>query len=303
MVQLNTPPSLAYTVDLSFFASSSNSIKMDSNTTLAQRILHTDTGKYRQLSGPHGGAGTMEFTSLLEADATDSNLIFLHRGVIHPGSGIGAHFHNRCEEMFVILDGEAQFTIDGRTALLKGPAGAPCLLGHSHAIYNPTNKPVQWLNVNVGLTKTYDSFDLGDSRADAPLDPRPTFMSMRLDRELLKEKNGASGGPLHRRVFQPSVFKTAWCYVDHYVLPKHTTGTVNQQQPDIGELYHVLAGSGKIQAASGDDQAKVSVQVGDAVPLRLGESVTIENDGDESLEFLVLGVARSLAAKEAFMAQ
>ena len=29
------------------------------------------------------------------------------------------------EEMFVIFDNEAQFTIDGRTATLKGPAGAP----------------------------------------------------------------------------------------------------------------------------------------------------------------------------------
>ena len=60
----------------------------------------------------------------------------MHRGVIEPKSGIGAHFHNQCEEMFVILDGEAQFTIDGRTSLLKGPAGAPARLGHSHAIYN-----------------------------------------------------------------------------------------------------------------------------------------------------------------------
>jgi mannose-6-phosphate isomerase-like protein (cupin superfamily) len=44
--------------------------------------------------------------------------------------------------MFVIFDGEAQFTIDGRTAVLKGPAGALCRMGHSHAIYNATDKPV-----------------------------------------------------------------------------------------------------------------------------------------------------------------
>ena len=45
--------------------------------------------------------------------------------------------------MFVILDGEAQFTIDGRTSTLKAPAGAPTLDGHWHAIYNPTDKPVR----------------------------------------------------------------------------------------------------------------------------------------------------------------
>ena len=63
--------------------------------------------------------------ALLDHTSLDTNLFFLHRGIIQPKSGIGAHFHNQCEEMFVILDGEAQFTVDGRTSVLKGPAGAP----------------------------------------------------------------------------------------------------------------------------------------------------------------------------------
>ena len=57
----------------------------------------------------------MEFMVLLDAHSLDTNLMFLHRGVLEPKSGIGHHFHNQCEEMFVIFDGEAQFTIDGRT--------------------------------------------------------------------------------------------------------------------------------------------------------------------------------------------
>ena len=51
--------------------------------------------------------------------------------------------------MFVILDREAQFTINGRTSTLKAPAGAPTRMGHSHAIYNPSDTPVQWMNINV----------------------------------------------------------------------------------------------------------------------------------------------------------
>ena len=97
--------------------------------------------------------------------------------------------------MFVILDGEAQFTIDGRTSVLKGPAGALCRMGHSHAIYNATDKPVQWMNINVSAMKgTYDNFDLGDDRRDVPIDPIPVFMTMRLDRALLRPVNGMSGG-------------------------------------------------------------------------------------------------------------
>src|SRR5215467_473427 len=152
---------------------------------LAQRIAHTDPAKYRHMLAAHNGPGALDYTALLDAETLDTNLFFLHRGIIEPKGGIGAHFHNQCEEMFVILDGEAQFTIDGRTALVKGPAGAPCRMGHSHAIYNPTDKPVQWMNINVSAVKgVYDAFNLGDSRADVALDAIPVFMTMRLDRAL-----------------------------------------------------------------------------------------------------------------------
>ncbi len=29
-------------------------------------------------------------------------------------------------------------------------------MGYAHGIYNPTDKPVQWLNINVGLSKIYE---------------------------------------------------------------------------------------------------------------------------------------------------
>ena len=111
-------------------------------TGLAKRIVHTDPATFRMSPAVHGGAGSMGFTALLNRGAVTPEFNFLHRGVIPPGAGIGHHFHNTVEEMFVILDGEAQFTIDGRTATVKGPAGVLCRTGHSHAIYNPGPAPV-----------------------------------------------------------------------------------------------------------------------------------------------------------------
>src|SRR4249920_4225063 len=149
---------------------------------LAQRIVHTDPARYRPSKAVHDGAGQLDFMALLDAHSLDTNLYFLHRGVIQPKSGIGAHYHNQCEEMFVILDGEAQFTIDGRTSVLRGPAGAPCRMGHSHAIYNATDQPVQWMNINVtAFHNQYDAFDLGDPHVNATVDPVPQFMAMQLD--------------------------------------------------------------------------------------------------------------------------
>src|SRR6478735_5966989 len=166
-----------------------------SRATLAQRIAHTDPSQYRVSPSVHGGPGQLNYFALFNGDALDTNLWFLHRGVIQPKSGIGQHFHNYCEEMFVILNGEAQFTIDGRTATLKGPAGAPARMGHSHAIYNATDTPVEWMNINVTAFRgIYDAFDLGDGRVGAPLDPVAQFMSMQLDRARLQPVADLQGG-------------------------------------------------------------------------------------------------------------
>src|SRR5213079_220952 len=149
---------------------------------LSQRIVHTDPAGYRSSAAVHGGAGTMSFTALLNRGAVTPEFNFLHRGVIPAGASIGHHFHNVVEEMFVILDGEAQFTVDGRTSTVKGPAGVLCRPGHSHAIYNPGPGPLQWMNLNVSLVAgVYDNFDLGDTRVGAALDAIPTFMTIRFD--------------------------------------------------------------------------------------------------------------------------
>ncbi len=266
----------------------------------AQTVVHTDPAKYRHLVGVHEGAGTMDFGPLFGADALDTNLLFLHRGVIQPHSGIGSHFHNRCEEMFIILDGEAEFTVDGRTSLLKAGSGAPARLGHSHGIYNATDKPVQWMNINVGLTKVYDNFDLGDSRVGAALDPVPTFITMHLDRSLLKPAKNMDGGigtVQYRRVLGPSIFFTAWSYVDHLIIPPGTSVGPNAT-PDMSSFFYVLGGSGEVTV----DGKTSPIQTGDAVPVKLGQTKSVANHGDTPLELMVVGIARDLAAKEAYIA-
>jgi mannose-6-phosphate isomerase-like protein (cupin superfamily) len=274
--------------------------------SLAQRIVHTDPAAFRPLTAVHGGAGSMSFTALLNRGALTPEFNFLHRGVIPAGSGIGHHFHNVVEEMFVILDGEAQFTIDGRTASVKGPAGVLCRTGHSHAIYNPGPGPVQWMNLNVSLVAgVYDTFDLGDPRVGAALDAIPTFMTIRLDTTLLRPAGargrGAPTSPpapnavLSRRAAGPAMFSTTWSYVDHVIVP---AGAATPELPHDGlaEAYYVLGGEGTISVA-GADPATAAVRTGDAIPVRIGETTRFTNTGSAPLELLVMGVARDMAAK------
>src|SRR5262245_1111819 len=220
---------------------------------LADRIAHADPAKYRNNKAVHNGPGALNYMALFDFHSLDTNLYFLHRGFIEPKSGIGAHFHNNCEEMFIIFDGEAQFTIDGRTSVLKGPAGAICRMGHSHAIYNATDKPVQWLNIQVTAAKgSSDAFNLDDPRIGVHLDPIPVFMSSSFERSLLQPVEAMDGGKgvaQYRRVLNSSVFTTPWSYIDHVVLPSGASiGSHLHRQ--VGEVYYVVKGQGKFTVST-----------------------------------------------------
>lgn len=258
---------------------------------LANRIAHPNPSQYRAAKNVHGGPGELRYTGLFDATTLSTNLLFLHRGVIPPKSGIGHHFHNDMEEMFVIFDNEAEFTIDGRTSRLTGPAGAPCVMGHSHAIYNPTDKPTEWMNIAVSRVKgKYDVFDLADGRVGVPIDPVPVFMTMRLDRGRLRPVEGMNGGKgtaRYRRVLQPEVFRTNWSYVDHILLPPGASIGAHVHR-GVEEFYYVMEGEGRVGV--GKEQA--AIRKDDVIPIRLNEVHSFENTGTADMIFLVVGIAR-----------
>lgn len=235
----------------------------------------------------------MAYTGLLSTRDLETNLYFLHRGVIPPGGGIGGHFHNTVEEMFVILDGAAEFTINGRTSVLEGPAGAPVVMGNWHAIRNHTDRPIQWMNINISSVKgEYDAFDLGDPRVGVPIDPIPVFMTMRLDRSLLRgveSMHGGTGTVQYRRALGPTVFRSPWAYVDHLLLPPGAS-TGGHAHRAVAEFYYVMAGDGILSVGNQSEP----VRVGDAIPIHLNEAHALRNSGSEPLEVMIVGIARDM---------
>lgn len=255
-----------------------------------ERIIKNDPKKYKDLSAVHAGAGTMAFTELIGRTELSTNFLYLHAGVINGKSGIGHHFHHTIEEMYLILNGEAEFTINGRTSVIKAPAVVPCKMGDSHGIYNATDEKIKWLNFAVSKNPGRgDAFDLGDSRVGATLEPVPVFVSGRLQRDRMQSDPSYSGnGVVYRRIFRSDVFNTDWNHVDHLVVPSGSS-TGPRQLGGVEEVYYVVNGKGKLTI----DGKSASFAADDAFYGKLGENISISNEGRDNLELLIVGIAAS----------
>lgn len=257
---------------------------------IADRVIHNDPAKYKLLTSVHAGAGQMGFMELIGRNDMSTNFFYLHAGVINAKSGIGHHFHHSIEEMYVILNGEAEFTVNGRTSKIKAPAVVPCKLGDAHAIYNSTGEPIRWLNFAVSNTKGKgDAFDLGDNRVGATVDRIPVFVNSQLKKEELKADMHpfAGNGALYKRILGPEVFSTLWDHVDHLLIP--TGKSAARSLEGIEEVYYVMKGSGT--ATVGSLSKKIIAD--DSFTARLGESISLSNEGSVDLELLVIGISVS----------
>ncbi len=274
---------------------------------LAQRIGHGDWTKARVSTNIHGGAGTLGIQTLLNREAI-AGLNFMHYGPLGAKSSIGAHFHNDSEEMFLILDKDCQFTIDGHTAVLQAPMGVPCQLRRSHAVYNPTDSPAAWVNFNVRmgdpaprpaspassfaafLSDPTGTFNIGDDRVGAPLDKHPSFVNtQRMVKETARAiagMNGGKGSVMYRRALGPTVFSSNWAFVDYYSLPPGASIGAHVHN-GVEEVYLVINGEGTVQV----NEESAPLKKGDAVPIKVKDVHSFVNTGSGDLEFVVYGVA------------
>ncbi len=253
------------------------------------RIGHTDPDKYHEARNCHHGAGSIRYMSLW--DDFETPWMFIHRGVMPPGTGMGHHFHDNCEEMYIIFDNAVRSTHNANTADLTRGAMVPCCIGESHGMYNHTDHDTQFMNLGVaGADGRYDCRNLNDDLVDK----RPGSADKIPVRYIHRDEFMIFGGPVHegkgrlafRRIWSGETFGTNWEYIDHILLPPDTSIGYHRHET-MEECYIILAGKGKMTV----DDETMEVFAGDAIPNKLGGCHGIYNDGQEELEILNMAVS------------
>ena len=194
------------------------------------------------------------------------------------------------EEMFIILNAPAQYTVNGRTAELPAGSCVPCLKGQSHGIYNHTGATLEWLYFATTEVKGKgDAIDYGDDLTNKKIVSPPPFLWTNLDNSLLKPASNAHKGKgkiFFRRMWNKDSFRTNWEFLDHCILPPGTSIGYHQHNM-IEEVYYIASGSGRMTV----NDSTWDVGPGDAVPCTLHDSHGLFNNGSEDIVLIVCSCA------------
>ena len=107
----------------------------------------------QQQESSHGGSGPVELFEIWEKANFQSNIDFIDRVVVPPGSNIGFHKHGNNEEMYVVLEGAGLMKIEneeidvGKGDMILNPAGG------SHGLTNNSNKNIDLLVIQVSTNE------------------------------------------------------------------------------------------------------------------------------------------------------
>ncbi len=89
-----------------------------------------------------GGDGQVEMLHLFTQNELRGRCRIFARLTLQPGCSIGEHAHDQEEEIFYVLEGEAEAQDNGKTVILKTGEALITGGGDTHAIANRANVPL-----------------------------------------------------------------------------------------------------------------------------------------------------------------
>lgn len=109
-----------------------------------------------------GGKGRMKITQFLGKDAAlpnlagseddfESSLHFLHELIMEPGTRIGEHTHHGSEEIYFLVEGTGEMTVDGELVSMKEGDAVLTRNNSTHSFVVTSTYPAKLYVVEAGV--------------------------------------------------------------------------------------------------------------------------------------------------------
>ncbi len=112
-----------------------------------------DRSLLKSVRGLHGGNGIIFFRRLWDRESFQTPWASIDHLVLPPGTSVGYHQHTDTEEVYYIISGHGQMTVNDHSFEVRPDDAIPCTLGDSHGIYNSTNEDLEFFIMTIAMEK------------------------------------------------------------------------------------------------------------------------------------------------------
>lgn len=219
-------------------------------------MIVADTSDASRVFGVHGAEGLTYWKCLARRTGTAGSWEAVEWASLPPGAVSGIHLHTRTEEIYFILAGTGELSLDGTTHPVGPGSIALTRVGSTHGLRNTGAEDLDWLVVEMSTPATHAVL----TGVPAPRERREGMSSKVYDltQEGEIDPSEVFDGPL-------SLIRTLLLDAgeEHKLLADGTEHVV-----------FVLAGSGSVESPAG----QASLVPGTSVTLPLGGSLTLRAD-------------------------
>ncbi|GHG62027.1 cupin domain-containing protein [Streptomyces griseocarneus] len=99
--------------------------------------------------GVHAAQGHSRWTCLARRTGLHGRWEAVEWAWLPPGGVSGEHRHSRTEELYYVLDGQGEITLDGRPYPVRAGAAVLTALGRRHGLRNTGREPLSWLVIET----------------------------------------------------------------------------------------------------------------------------------------------------------
>ncbi|MER5636752.1 cupin domain-containing protein [Kitasatospora sp. NPDC002227] len=215
-------------------------------------VIVGDTRQPAEVHGVHGTRGLTRWACLARRAGLGGGWEAVEWASVPPGGVSGEHLHTRTEEVYVLLGGQGEITLDGRPHPVEAGDAVLTGLGTTHGLRNTGAGNLDWLVIEMpaepvpGDGPVVRHAVVTDLRRGGPVDPSAVFT-----------------GPLRR--------------IEHVRLAPRERAVFRTD--GVEHTLFVTAGSGR--AATGDVRVPLLPGRGLTLPLGTGAAFTAGLDGLE----------------------